>query len=63
MKHNKPDKIMHDQEFKVHECVICDTKIVAGRLCDICSDEVDEMKEIIIRKDHPFMIFKDNHIH
>ncbi len=62
MKH-KNSGLLHDQELKAHACVICDKKIVAGRLCDICSDEVDEKKEIIIRKDHPFMIFKNNHIH
>ncbi len=62
MKHNNPG-FLHDQKLIVHECVICDKKIVAGRLCDICSGEVDERKELIIRKDHPFIIFKDNHIH
>jgi len=62
MKHHRPG-IFHDQELKVNECVICEKKIDTGRLCEICSSEVDEKKDIIIRKDHPFMIFKDNRIH
>lgn len=55
--------IANDPVTKIYECVVCDTKIDKGRLCNICSQEIDEKKEIIISKNHPFFIISERKTH
>lgn len=62
MKFNKHGNL-NNQEAVVRECVVCEKKIENGRLCTICLDEVDEKKELIIRKDHPFLILTEKKPH
>lgn len=57
------DKITTEQPIKVYECVVCEQKIDKGRLCSVCSGEVDEKKEKIISKDHPFLIMTERRTH
>ncbi len=62
MKYKKYGNI-NNQEAVVRECVVCEIKIDDGSLCTICLNEVDEKKEIIIRKDHPFLILTEKKTH